>query len=707
MSPGDSSYSASSWGESASGSPPDLLNARYNLSASEDWQRLERLLDLNEGFALVCWFIDGESGEGVCKAALEGRLRGESKTLLDLSPASQTEVRDLATKLLDAFIPPSTGAVWFGKVVAADHPDYLGWAQAWREALARVNQFRNPVMRSIPVPLILAGAPWLQSVISEAAPDLWSIRTMVGHIEPVSEPPAAPERPVLSINGADPLLALREAEKLRSVPGHELALARLLFRAGEGFLTRNQWREAAEPLREALEIRRSTGAEPGEIASACLRLAQACIPLARGDEAYSLLQEAISQFRLSSDVKGEANSMRMLGLLALQAQPTEGHQLLESALSLYRRAGDARGEAECIRNLGDVANILGLIQEAADRYQEAVSLFRKMGDIAGGGEATRGLGEVARRRGDYESARFFFEQARTLLREAGDQWGEARCVRALAEIAASRNDFPDARSLYEEAVLLSSRIGDSGGEAENEMGLASVLLRHSEPDAALSHADRAITLFRQTGDRRDEARSLARRGDIFRSLKDPVSARSDLELAISLAHEASDLPSEAFANSRLGDLEFGLKNYSSARSHYTAADVLYRMAGDLRGQASIAGVLGDLAARTGDQAEAKKLYEAAIALFHQTGNLRGEANALRSLAAIEGDAVLFNKALDLYRRSGDLLSSAAVLRRLARLTEPGPDRDNLIDQAASVYEEAGREDLVDELNREFPTSASA
>jgi hypothetical protein len=44
--------------------------------------------------------------------------------------------------------------------------------------------------------------------------------------------------------GPDPEMALAEAERLRGKKGSELAVARLLYRAGFGFASRYQWRDA-------------------------------------------------------------------------------------------------------------------------------------------------------------------------------------------------------------------------------------------------------------------------------------------------------------------------------------------------------------------------------------------------------------------------------------------------------------------------------
>ncbi len=90
-----------------------------------------------------------------------------------------------------------------------------------------------------PLSVIFAGAPWLQPLMRETAPDLWSVRTVSVTIQPAVFPNIQPLPGNVNIptdqTQSDPVFALQEAEKLRGVPGKELSLARLLHRAGKGF----------------------------------------------------------------------------------------------------------------------------------------------------------------------------------------------------------------------------------------------------------------------------------------------------------------------------------------------------------------------------------------------------------------------------------------------------------------------------------------
>ncbi len=236
------------------------LANRYNLSASADWQALLRHFELGEGFAFIVLMVPDEEGAEVCREALDSYLATHSRRVREITVATPSDLRNLPEVLLELKATPEDGAIWVARAVPEGAPDYEVWREAWRIGVATLNQFRNPLRRQFDIPLIFVGAPWLQETLRENSPDLWSVRTLTARVEQQAsetavERRAEPSVPQPETPAPDPELALAEAERLRGQPGKELALARLLHRAGLGLAARSHWQEAAKAFSEALELR--------------------------------------------------------------------------------------------------------------------------------------------------------------------------------------------------------------------------------------------------------------------------------------------------------------------------------------------------------------------------------------------------------------------------------------------------------------------
>ena len=441
----------------------DLANL-YNLGTSPDWQALLSHFDLGEGFAFIVLLVPNDDGAEVCRVALDRYLEANGKRVHQIPVSGIADLRNIAHTLLGMTAEPEDGAIWLSRAVPTGVPDYPEWRHAWREGVSRLNEHRNPLRRQFDMPLIFAGAPWLQEVLREDAPDLWSVRTLVAWVEPQTLKPTAPEtreglQRAEPSSGPDPDLALAEANRLRGKQGSELGLARLLYRAGLGFAARYQWREAARALEEALEIRRRSGAAAEDLAATEYQLAAALTWLTDYDRASDKLEQARANYHAVSNILGEANCIQSLGDIALRRSDHEtARTRYEEALPLYRRVGDVLGEANCIQSLGDIALERSDHETARTRYEEALPLFRRVGSVLGEANCIQRLGDIALQRTDHETARTRYEEALLLYRRVGDVLGEANCIQSLGDIAAAQSGMTTAKERYAAALGLYQRI---------------------------------------------------------------------------------------------------------------------------------------------------------------------------------------------------------------------------------------------------------
>ncbi|HEX4948824.1 MAG TPA: tetratricopeptide repeat protein, partial [Blastocatellia bacterium] len=416
------------------------------------------------GFSFVVILVPNPQDAEIRRQALERTLAAEHKTITQLRFASPEELTQLAARLLDLQIAADTGAIWVAAVVSEAAPDFAAWQMAWREAVARLNRFRNHLQQRFPMTLLFVGAPWLAETIRTYAPDLWSVRTLVVEIEAGDDALRAlhvanqrHEAVALSSQATSPgvQLALNAADRLRGQPGRESERVTYLLRAGKELYNLSNYLQAEAVLTEAVTLQQVLDPEAEAMADALFYLGRVRLMLSYHQPATQHLLQALPLCRRIGDVWGEANCILSLGDIALaRSQYEEARAHYEEALPLYRRIGDVLGEANCIQSLGDIALARSQYEEARAHYEEALPLYRRIGSVLGEANCIRSLGDIALAQLQHEEARAHYEEALPLYRRIGDVLGEANCIARLGDIALARSQHEEARANFEAALAL-------------------------------------------------------------------------------------------------------------------------------------------------------------------------------------------------------------------------------------------------------------
>jgi tetratricopeptide (TPR) repeat protein len=481
----------------------ESLASRYNPADSPDWQPLIRHFELGQGFAFIVLLVPNDDWAEVCREELDSFLRTRGEHIMQVPIASPADLQNLAGTLLDMRAETRAGAIWVARAVPEALPDYQVWFKAWRQGVAWLNQYRNPLRRQFEIPVIFVGAPWLQAVLRENAPDLWSVRTLVVRVKPevtetVSEMRFPSPDYAVPSRGPDPVFALKEANRFRGKPGAELAVARLLYRAGLGYAARNQWPQAVEAFSESFEIRQRTAAPPEDVADAAYELGTALTWLSQYDRATAVLLQARSAYERVGNLLGSAQSLWALGNVALQnSDPKAASAYYEEGLVIFRGLSDVPGEANCIAGLGDVALRAGDDEAGRLRYEEALSLFRSINNARAEAHCISGLGDIALWSADLQTANARYQEALPLFRKARDVSGEANCIARLGDIALIHRDLEVSRERFEEALALFRSIGNSVGEANCLVRFGGIAAAQADKVAAREYCRAAIKLYEQ------------------------------------------------------------------------------------------------------------------------------------------------------------------------------------------------------------------
>ena len=281
-----------------------------NATNEEQWRNLRRQIELADGFWLSFIFSSSPHTVAVFRRRVEHILKFRVQRMRVIRPGSPDKLRS-ALHLL--FEPESAQAdcVWIesihsdSPVQGEDGKD--PWGLAWDHFLLRANEHRDAARRHLRGSLILAAPPQVKPRARDAAPDLWSIRSLVLDLTPRSEVSGGrTDRDILEVQQlhgstesmvsdvpVDIDFVVAEIERMfRKIGGNREynpeGLVRTLGRAVAGYLNKGKSRAAVELAGKAVELLRERPNGNGLLAEALTWSSEAA--RADGDVAVSIDQ---------------------------------------------------------------------------------------------------------------------------------------------------------------------------------------------------------------------------------------------------------------------------------------------------------------------------------------------------------------------------------------------------------------------------------
>jgi len=538
----------------------EVAGRRLNPQVLPEWQLLLTHIEISEGFSFVVLLVPDADWADACRLALSHSLDAQSKSLLTVNFSDPEDFKaQLPSRLLDLYVSDRTGAVWLEKTVSEASPYFVEWQDAWRGLVARLNQFRNSLRRHFKVPLIFVGANWIQPLIRENAPDLWSARTLVTRVFPLEElgvPTDQNNEQRAEGLAIDPDFALRNAARLRGQSGKELSLAQILYRAGLALLARSRWIEAETVLSDAIDLQRRFHAPDEGMADTLRLLGFSLERQSKFPEATAVVQKARELYIGANNVLREIECLRRLGDIAVRRSDyVTGDNLYEKALERYRSVGDMKGEADCVFRLGDIAMRHSDYMTAQARFAEALPLYQRVGNVLGEANCIKALGDIALRRSDYGTAEARFVEVLPLYRRLGNVLGEANCIARLGIIALRRSDYSTAQARFAEALPLYQRVGSGLGEANCISNLGDVAMGRSNYVDAEARYMEALPIYRRAGNILGEANCIQSLGDIAVSQGLSTKAQQKFLQALELYQRIAEPYSIGWSHLRLAHLE--------------------------------------------------------------------------------------------------------------------------------------------------------
>ena len=502
------------------------------LSASGEaaWQGLRQHIEWTQGFWIGWVFTDHAPSMHELHQRVAGQLHvvGRSAVFRQLrEPGELVEV--LAWLLAGA--DGCDGCVTIAVVRQEE-----AWQEAWDQFLLRLNERRELLRQQIRGGLLLCAPTKFKARSREAAPDLWSIRSL-----------ALDVAPVVGIR-QEPMIGLRDDVR-DDMPGNLEAVTLALQAVGAAQRAGQADAETIARIRAADALfsvgRRDEGREQAvhavQVAPTAALRARALVLLA---DLESKLEDHVAAERhyraaIAADAvaSGPKAHRALSELLSMRGALDDAHSVATVALtqSRERRAHDGdtvealQDERLSLDRLGAVLNAQGDWSGAGAAYEEALRLSRRIREQDGDTiAALRSLsvslyrvGDALLDRGDLSGARAAHEESLELRRRLRELTGDstARSVRdvslglkGVGDVLKAQGDWKGAEAAFREALGLIRRVREISG-------------------------DTASTLS-------GEALSVSRVGEALRAQGDLAGARTAFEEALALSRRVREMVGE-------------------------------------------------------------------------------------------------------------------------------------------------------------------
>ncbi|WAS96936.1 hypothetical protein [Nannocystis punicea] len=588
-----------------------------SLSASGElaWKNLQTHLEWARGFWLGWIFTNHPpSGTELFTRAAE-LLRGEDRSSELRRPRQPEELATDAVAWLFGDATSVDGCV----AVLVDGVDEA-WADAWDHFLTRLNLRRDWLRQHLRGGLLLIAPAAFKPRARAAAPDLWSIRSLVFD---VSAPPltrAMAPRPALEHDEEEPVATTELPLALQAIAaaqaaGQPLAETAARLRAAAALLASSRLDEAREQLRLAVQV---APPEARAVALSTLGVIERQVGDVSAAERHFYEALAVDHREKISPRMLHAFASLLKGRGALDQALAVATRMRERARRVAAESAESpqalRVELECLRELSDIQFEMENYTAAAETDDAALALSRQL----------RGtLGDTSR-----------------TLRD------EVRCLLGLSSIRLSLGDLPAAVTALETALALLRRVntivGDTSEALHDEyvalLLLAQIRSEMGDLDAAERALDQSLALLaslrtvRGTEEQlHDEAEFLDVAGELHRLKGEWAGATEALKRSVALSHRiralSGDTPTalrnEATRLFELADLHREKEDWPAAATNFESSlDLLRRsraLTGDTRQVVSSMGLclqsLADVYEHQGQHADAKARLEEAEALL--------------------------------------------------------------------------------------------
>lgn len=517
------------------------MHSEATTTPEKGWERLEAQLDLSGGFWLGFVFSAAPQAVNTLWLKTEALLKEREQLVLQHPPIqTPDELPSVLTWLLTATEPQLADCVWI-ESIRADPPgaSEQPWTRAWEQLFLRTNEHRDALRARLPGGLVFAAPPSILPLVREAAPDLWSIRSLVVVVDvPLPKPTktltvmtTAPAE-LMALLGTAPAAPAPRAKTMLYNPGGMNApppapssKSRFTFPESErqtieALIAEGRLDDAEERTRHALDALD----EHDKLERAFALRLLALVHRARGAPRLALqcFERAIAAHHEAMPDLVPVEWYEAAARLAAQkGDPEQARQFLATALMSCRKRLQVKETVDVLQHLAFVSQAIGDIErDAGNRsaaetaFDEAVIVSRRLVDLrddlpeclASLAASLLSLGDIRADKGDFAGAIAAFEEMRKQAARICHIEHDSRASLRRLSIALTRlgglkqetRDHDGAKAALYEALSLRRGIANMGEDPQSLRDLASVLSRVGHLELALGDLATAAYIVQES-----------------------------------------------------------------------------------------------------------------------------------------------------------------------------------------------------------------
>jgi tetratricopeptide (TPR) repeat protein len=392
---------------------------------------------------------------------------------------------------------------------------------------------------------------------------------------------------------------------------------------------------------------------------------------------------------------------------------------LDFSDSLWQAADSARAhghivhEADCLFQLGAIqADVLDNPSAAESSAARALTLSESVGHAEGQVRCNYLLGVLASRTADHRRGLGLLEQGRAMANRIGYHYMEAHCLEQIGELHYRRKEYAESTRHHELAYAAHRASGSLVGMGTSLSTLGQIALYTGQYDLARERLTNGRGLCVKAGSVRNEVVCLFNLGLLSKYTNDYDGGTAYFTEALQVYEALGMTKDRANTYYQLGELCSAHNKPDLAAAHYRQACDLYEAAGKPVEVAECLREIGHIHFKRIDYTSAAESYQKALRISQLHKDVLGEANALECLAAAadnlrdyDTSRTQYRAAIDLFLGLGEHFSVGWASRSLARRLE-GEERRAAVAAARTAFIQANRQDLVSELDKEFPPDAA-
>ncbi|PYS93226.1 MAG: hypothetical protein DMF64_05970 [Acidobacteria bacterium] len=263
-------------------------------------------------------------------------------------------------------------------------------------------------------------------------------------------------------------------------------------------------------------------------------------------------KEALTQFRVIRDERGESLTLTMLGAVtATTGDAQAALNYFTDELALVRTMQDRAAEAATLNQIALVYHSLGDHAHALENFRQSLTISQAVGDTRAAAYTLVRIGLIYEARAERQSALDTFQQALPLFRLVQDKRGEAYTLNNIGVLYDRANQHTQAHEYYDRAMVLFRQIGDCNELATPLSNTALEALDTGDQQKALEYLNQALDIQHSIGDTAGQATTLNNLGFVYNSMGQRQKALQYFAQALALHRAAENLPGEGDTYSNL------------------------------------------------------------------------------------------------------------------------------------------------------------